>query len=151
MLKSPLHLFKYSIKNPKNHQANPHSPCSPAHTSQPSSPYRVARDPAPGFRQGRAWALGWVTRGPLPSATPHPQSCPPWRCHRGCSASCVVHTFCPNAEERKQGAGDVPSVSSGGQCTPASPQFQVSHGELEGTCAFQTPLYRKPSKGQKLN
>lgn len=43
----------------------------------------------------------------------------------------------------------VPLIHFCSNCTPPSPEFQMSHAELQ-ICAFQTPLSIKPSKGPKL-
>lgn len=149
-LKPLLFLFRYSFKK------SPIQP-RPAMLTSTSQPFSQRRWPGTqlwdsrekGERSRRARER--VECSPLPSAAPRPQSCPPWRCHRGYTASCAVHTFWSNAGERKQNTGEVPTGNSGGQHTRASPEFQVSHGEPEETCAFQTPVSIKPSKRPKMN
>lgn len=66
----------------------------------------------------------------LPSAAPHRQFCPPWRCHTGYSASCAAHTFCPDAEETN---ADVIPTEPRHQCVHTGPKFQISHSRQEET------------------
>lgn len=35
----------------------------------------------------------------IPLTTQHLQSCPPWKCHTSCIASCAARTFCPKRLE----------------------------------------------------
>lgn len=74
---------------------------------------------------------------PLPSATPHPQSCPPWRCHTGCSASCAARTFCLNAGKRR---------SAG--CAHGELTDHSSHSK-QGVSALQTSLSENPQGAKK--
>lgn len=77
---------------------------------KPAYPGSV-QEPRETLHQGTAlWHTSFLG---LSSATPRPLSCPPWRCHIGCSASCAVRTFCPNAEDGRQNAGDVPLFTRG--------------------------------------
>lgn len=101
----------------------------------------MARDPAVGCRARKR-----LRRGPLPSAVPRPRPCPPWRCRTGCSASCAVHTFCPNAEERTRDAGGTHCNLGGSGCACKPPGLNLSRGAGWGFCCLDSSM-KKTSRG----
>ena len=118
----------YSARNLKITNPTPQSPLY-THTHMP-----LSSSPStgwPGLQLLDSEAGGSCGR-PLPSAAPHPRSCPPWRCHTGCSASCAARTFCPNAAERTQDAGAGPTVTWGVGVLPQAPRSEPLAGSRRG-------------------
>lgn len=110
--------------------------------------FRKDQDKATGYKGKIAWRPSdWIRCGPfLPSVTPRPQSCPPWRCHTDYSVSCAAHTFCPDAEETK--CRRMPTEPRD-QCVHTGPEFQISHSGQEQTSASRF-LYIENSQVKKI-
>lgn len=149
ILKSPLFLVRYSPGTLKSPTQLHSRHCVHTHTASPALlPVQAGQGPATGFRGRRRLRRGChlqqhhVTR-----------SCPPWRCHTGCSASCGAHTFCPEKHraEDHETQGRTHCNLGGGQGAPQAPRSEPlawAGGFLPSRLLYEENLKGSPNHAE---